>query len=285
MIVPAKLLANCKKNAERRAWLEKLPAAVADLIERWSLRVGSPFQDATAAWVAPAVRVDGAAAVLKLSMPHMEAAQEIEGLRFWNGDPTVRLLEADEALGAMLLERCEPGTTLSSEPEPEQDAIIATMAKRIRQAPALPRKRFRHLSEMVTFWCEETLAQEGFWPDAALVREGLAMMQELAAPAALDIVLATDLHAGNVLRAQREPWLVIDCKPFVGDPAYELAQHLQVCERRLHADPFGLIRRVADLAEVDAERLRLWTFARAAADPREDWRNSLWIDIACALAP
>lgn len=285
MIVPAKLLANCGKTAERRAWLEKLPAAVADLIDRWSLRVGSPFQDATAAWVAPAVRVDGAAAVLKLSMPHMEAAQEIEGLRFWDGNPTVRLLEADEALGALLLERCEPGTALGSEPETEQDAVIAGLAKRLRQAKVSPERRFRHLSEMVAFWCEETLAQRGFWPDAALVREGLDVMQRLAAPAAWDVVLATDLHAGNVLRADREPWLVIDPKPFVGDPAYELAQHLQVCERRLHADPFRLIRRVADLAEVDAERLRLWTFARAAADPREDWRNSLWIDIARALAP
>ena len=151
MIVPAKLLANCGKTAERRAWLEKLPAAVADLIDRWSLRVGSPFQDATAAWVAPAVRVDGAAAVLKLSMPHMEAAQEIEGLRFWDGNPTVRLLEADEALGALLLERCEPGTALGSEPETEQDAVIAGLAKRLRQAKVSPERRFRHLSEMVAF--------------------------------------------------------------------------------------------------------------------------------------
>lgn len=256
-----------------------------DLSGRWSLRVRSPFHDATAAWVAPAVRADGAAAVLKLSMPHMEAAQEIEGLRFWNGNPTVLLLDADDKLGAMLLERCEPGTTLSAKPETEQDAVIATTAKRLRQTPALPDKRFRHLSEMIAFWCEETLAQEQFWPDAALVREGLDMLQHLAAPAASDVVLATDLHAGNVLRAQREPWLVIDPKPFIGDPAYELAQHLQVCEGRLHADPFGLIRRVADLAEVDAERLRLWTFARAAADPREDWSKALWIDVARALAP
>lgn len=35
-------------------------------------------------------------------MPHTEGAHEIEGLRFWNGSPTVQLLEADDALGAML---------------------------------------------------------------------------------------------------------------------------------------------------------------------------------------
>jgi hypothetical protein len=45
------------------------------------------------------------------------------------------------------------------------------------------------------------------------------------------------------------------------------------------------VERVADLTEVDAERLRLWTFARAAADPRDDWSNPLWIEIAERLAP
>ena len=32
------------------------------------------------------------------------------------------------------------------------------------------------------------------------------------------VLLCTDLHAGNVLAAQRRPWLVIDPKPYVGDP-------------------------------------------------------------------
>ncbi len=54
---------------------------------------------------------------------------------------------------------------------------------------------------------------------------------------------------------------------------------------RLHADPIGMVKRLADLCEVDTERLQLWTFARAAADPRPDWSNTLWVDIARALAP
>jgi hypothetical protein len=42
-------------------------------------------------------------------MPHMEARDEIAGLRFWNGEPTVRLLDADESLDAMLLEQRDKG--------------------------------------------------------------------------------------------------------------------------------------------------------------------------------
>jgi hypothetical protein len=42
--------------------------------------------------------------VLKLGMPHMEGEQEIEALRFWAGEPSVLLLDADAGLNAMLLE-------------------------------------------------------------------------------------------------------------------------------------------------------------------------------------
>ena len=40
------------------------------------------------------------------------------------------------------------------------------------------------------------------------------------------VLLHGDFHPGNVLAAAREPWLAIDCKPLVGDPAYDLAQWL-----------------------------------------------------------
>jgi len=137
---------------------------------------------------------------------------------------------------------------------------------------------------MLESWRHETLAQAQNWPDAGLVREGLRLLQALAKPLPTDTLLATDLHAGNVLRSEREPWLVIDPKPFIGDVAYDVVQHLHVCEARLYADPIGMVKRMADLAEVDAERLRIWTFARAAADPRPAWNNPAWMKIAKALA-
>jgi len=122
------------------------------------------------------------------------------------------------------------------------------------------------------------------WPDAGLVREGLRLLNELSRAAPVDVLLATDLHADNVLRAEREPWLVIDPKPFVGDPAYDATQHLFNCKVRLRSDPSGTIRRLADLLSVDSERVRLWMFARAAAEPRDDWTNTDSIELAEVLA-
>lgn len=286
MVIPNRLVENCHKTPERQTWLDNLPALLEDLTCRWCMRVGSPFDHAnvTCSWVAPVVRADGTPAVLKLAMPHMEGAQELQGLRFWNGDPTVQLLEADDEAGAMLLERCQPGDMLRSEPEVKWDLVIATLLKRLWRKPDPDRHRFRHLSEMLESWSLETLAQERHWPDAGLVRRGLQIFQELSKPSQDDRLLATDLHAANVLRSEREPWLVIDPKPFLGDVTFDLVQHLHNCEARLHADPGGMVKRMADLAEVDEERVRLWTFARAAADPRADWSISMWMDVAKALA-
>jgi streptomycin 6-kinase len=115
------------------------------------------------------------------------------------------------------------------------------------------------------------------------VHEGLRLFEQLSRPSGGDVLLATDLHAGNVLRAQREPWLVIDPKPFVGDPAYDATQHLFNCEERMRADPRATIRHFANLLEVDHERVRLWMFARSAAESRDDW-DADSIALARALA-
>jgi streptomycin 6-kinase len=287
MKIPKELFVNCQKGPERKAWMSGLPVLLRELETRWSLRVGEPFDHAgSCSWVAPATRANGELAVLKLAMPHMEGQDEISGLGFWNGNGTVKLLEADLESGAMLLDRCLPGTTLHSEPEPRQDEVVANLLKQIWSLTRNPCDLlgFRPLSLMIELWCRETIAQRHLWPDTGLVNEGLRVFKELGRPALTDVLLATDLHAGNVLRSQREPWLVIDPKPFVGDRAYDPVQHLMNCETRLHRDPIELVRRVADLAEVDAERLRLWTLARAAADPRDDWKDARWMSTARKLA-
>lgn len=272
LTIPGSLAANCRRSPRDTAWLERLPHVVDDLRSRWSLELEPAFDgpEGGAAWVAPAVRADRTKAVLKVPLPHMEADHEIAGLRFWDGDPTVRLLEADDVEGAMLLERCEPGTWLRERPEPEQDVVIAGLLRRMWRVPPDPHA-FRPLSDMIDVWMEESLANEAAWPDPGLVHEGLRTFEELSRAPGDHVLLATDLHAGNVLAAEREPWLVIDAMPFMGDPAYDATQHLRNCEERMLTAPIATIERFADLLEVDAERVRRWMFARVAAENRDDW--------------
>lgn len=274
VIVPERLAATCHESPQRRTWLDRLPGAIRELQGRWSLSLGAPFDsdDVSCAWVAPVVRADGTHAVLKLGMPHLEGTHEIQALRFWDGAPTVRLLEADVDLNAMLLEQCQPGTALRELPEREQDVIVAGLLHRLWTKPVAPHP-FRPLSAMTSYWAEETIAAADKWPDAGLVQEGLRLFDALSRPSVDDVLLATDLHAGNVLRAQREPWLVIDPKPFVGDRAYDATQHLSNCKGRMLTAPVSTIQSLADLLGVDDERVRLWMFARSAAEPRDAWND------------
>jgi len=285
VVVPQRLLASCRASAERQDWLEGLPEHVQELTTRWALRVQSPFDndETSAAWVAPATRRDGTEVVLKLAMPHMEGEYEIAGLRFWDGDPTVRLIDADDRLGAMVLERCIPGTALRTLRESEQDIVIASLLKRLWRVPSEPHL-FRPLTDLMTFWANETIAAADRWPDPGLVRSGLDLFHELPRTATTRVLLATDLHAGNVLRAEREPWLVIDPKPFVGDQAYDATQHLFNGMPRLVAEPEPTITRFADLVGVDPARVRLWVFARAASEPRGDWADVQRLTLARKLA-
>ena len=285
LTLPSRLAANCAKTAEGTAWLGHLPSALRELSDRWAISMGEPFDsgEVSCSWVAPVVRRDGAPAILKLGLPHMEGEHEIQGLRFWNGRPTVRLLEADPDLNAMLLERCGPGTPLRELPEFEQDVVIANLLVVLWRLPPPPHP-FRPLSAQMRNWSEQTLRHEKRWFDPELVREGMRLFTELSQTATREVLLATDLHAGNVLRARREPWLVIDPKPFIGDPAYDATQHLLNCPNRLCGDPYSTICRFADLAGVDRERVRLWLLARAAAEPRESWINDRLTTLARAIS-
>ena len=264
-------LVRAAEQEGRDAWLLTLPQTVHDLKDRWALTVGEPFQPGgSCAWVAPVRDSTGAELVLKVAWPHPEAEHEADGLREWAGEGAVRLhasAELEDAT-ALLLERCIPGTAADSRPEPEQDVIVAGLLRRLWRRPA-PGQRFRTLQSMCDMWADEfehkpVAMKENL--DPGLTREGLTLFRALPGTADEQVLLCTDLHAGNVLAADREPWLVIDPKPYVGDPTYDVLQHLLNCKARLVAEPRDLVGRMAGLAGVDKDRVGLWLFARCVVE-------------------
>src|SRR5207344_2273478 len=133
---------------------------------------------------------------------------------------------------------------------------------------------FRPLSVMIGEWsasAEARLAANPTRLDAGLARDGLALFRELSRNGSAEVLLFTDLHAGNVLSGQRRPWLLIDPKPYVGDPHYDVLQHLLNCNGSLQTDPIALLTTVADLAGLDADRVKQWLFARCVQESLGDW--------------
>lgn len=272
------------RDDRRRDWAVRLPHLVAGVAERWGLRIEPPFQPGgMTAWVAPARSVEHGDVVLKVCFRHDESEHEIEGLLLWAGNGTVLVhrAEKNDDTAFLLLERAAEDRLLSGEPEAEQDEVVAGLLRRLWTVPSADHP-FRPLSQM----CEQWAGAYDAYPhpplDPGLERTGLELFRSLPATATEERVLLTDLHAGNVLAAEREPWLVIDPKPYVGDPTYDPMQHLLNCPDRLHADPDGLITRMADLCGVDRERLRLWLFARCVVE------SAWWPgadELAARLAP
>lgn len=270
-MLPGDLREACAADPDRQLWADRLPELVATATERWGLDVGAPFEPGgTAAWVAPATGRDGVF-VLKVVYPHPEAEHEADGLRVWDGNGAVRLLDTFTigTVPVLLLERCIPGTTLRATPEIEQDVILAGLLRRLWTA-STEASVFATLQQMCDQWVDRFDSKEPPPVDPGLVRDGLTLFRELPSSATESVLLCTDLHAGNVLAAEREPWLVIDPKPYVGDPAYDALQHMLNCPTRLHSDPVALCARMADLLDLDRERVRLWLFARCVVES-PDW--------------
>jgi streptomycin 6-kinase len=132
LAVPA-VVRNKAQASGATPWLEALGDLVAGLERDWSIRVGAAYQDATEAYVARAALADGTPAVLKLMIPRPgeHAQREITVLRLAGGQGCVRLLRAEEARGALLLERL--GRSLSELGLSLQDRleILVASAERV----------------------------------------------------------------------------------------------------------------------------------------------------------
>jgi len=274
--IPRYLAETARRDPGLRDWIAGLPAILADLADRWSLRLGEPFQPGgQCSWTAPVVGPAGAGMVLKVGFrfPGGEERDEAAGLRLWDGNGVVRLYSAEESKSAyaLLIERCQPGVSLGQAlPEPDQDLVVTGLLRQLWAQPhaAYP---FRPLALMCAAWADEFEREYVAAPapdriDPGLARAGIALFRALPETAEDRVLLCTDLHGDNILAAQREPWLVIDPKPYTGDPAYDLLQHMLNCEDRLAADPAALANRMADLAGIDAGRVRRWLFARSVQE-------------------
>ncbi|HEY8286597.1 MAG TPA: aminoglycoside phosphotransferase family protein [Chloroflexota bacterium] len=271
LLIPAFLQQHIQLfGAEGTRWLAHLPERIAELEQEWDFRVGPAFDHGGAvSWVAPVELGDGSEAVLKIGIPHAQSRFESQALRCLDGRGAVRLLQASEDGFSLLLERCLPGTDLWSLAEEEGNAVASRMLARMWREPD-PSAPFMSLSDFVANWWDDLpriTATADY--DGEAVAEAVARGRELASSQPRSVLLHGDFHPGNVLAARREPWLIIDPKPLVGEPAYDLAQWLYNRARFVIQadDAVAILRQLidrfaADLG-LDPARIAGWAFVKA----------------------
>jgi streptomycin 6-kinase len=253
------------------AWVTRLPDLVAELAARWGLDVGLPLDPLTYNWVASATRADGTRAILKLGLPGSDFRHELAALRHFDGHGIAQLLEADAERNAMLLERLEPGTTLDTLADDEEATRIAA---RVMRALWVPAPEGGNVPTAADWGCGfqrlRTRFDGGTGPlPRRMVEQAETLFQELLASQSASMLLHGDLHHMNILQAQRAPWLAIDPKGLVGEPAYETGALLRNPTPQVldYPNPISMTeRRIAILAEelgFERARIRSWGLAQA----------------------
>jgi streptomycin 6-kinase len=248
--------------AHEPEWLDALPQLVAECARRWSLDLEAPIETPFSL-VLPAGDV-----VLKLTAPSDDDARhEGDALAIWRGGGAVQLLGRDDELGALVLERCVPGTRLWDAEVDEID-VIAGLLPRLQIEPdgATP---VPLLADAADRWAEDVprwYGAAGRPFERALLEAALDVYRTVDRSAGW--LVNQDLHGANVLSAVREPWLVIDPQPLVGERELEASAPLR---NTLH------VARWLDALEelgFDRERARGWGVAHNLAwawDERRGW--------------
>jgi streptomycin 6-kinase len=250
-----------------RAWLDALPGYVDHCVVRWDLSAGEPFPGAYTSLVLPARRHNGSECILKLAYPDRESEHEALALERWNGEGAVRLLEHDDAVGAMLIERCGPGQALAERGQAYALDVFCGLVPRLWKPATSP--PYRSLAEEAGWWAShlrENWETAGRPFEATLIDAALDALHTLPATQGGQVLIHQDLHAGNVLSAQREPWLVIDPKPLVGEREFALAPIIRSSE--LGHSRRAVLERLDVLTSrlaLDRERARLWCIAQTVA--------------------
>lgn len=255
-----------KASEAGRAWLDRLPGLLDECAEQWGLLVGEPFPYASASLALPAKLPEGTRAVLKIQFPHRESELEAAALALWNGEGAVKLLAHDPQRHALLLERCLPGTPLYHlDPNAALDVMISLLPRLWKPAGA----PFRSLAAEAEWWLSyipERWDQTGRPFESALLHEVITALQTLPLSQGEQVLIHQDLHAGNVLRAEREPWLAIDPKPLAGEREFGIAALVRGGELGAGLDHVHhRLDRLTKELGLDYDRARAWALVQTVA--------------------
>lgn len=262
-------------------WLASLPGVVAAAAERFDLVVGQGFPTSHVSFVAPATR-HGEPVVLKVQWPHAECAYEADALALWGGDGAVRLLDHDRTAHALVLERCVPGTALSTVDSRVALDVLTGLLPRLWKPAGAP---FTSLADEALGWAGTLPAQweaTGRQVERSVVDAAVGLLRDLAVGQSGPVLLHQDLHGDNVLRAEREPWLVIDPKPLAGEREFSVAPIVRSPELgHSRAQVWYRLDRLTAELGLDRERAWGWAVGQTVAwSFGENWVGETYLEVA-----
>jgi streptomycin 6-kinase len=231
-------------------------------LERWGLRRDGREIETRAAKLV-FVRRGSDPAVLKIPNDRSDETAAPRALRHFAGRGAIRILREDRT--AVLLERAVPGTPLSvlvaEGRDDEATGVIAGIIAKLHHGK--PPAGWPTLEDWADGFTRQRVRGVHRRLPQRLLDRGESIFRELAASQGKKFLLHGDLHHDNILRDDRQGWLVIDPKGVVGETAYETAASIRnpMDFYPFQTDPVFMARRVATFAErlaLDRKRILGW---------------------------
>lgn len=219
-------IVNCF-GVEGSEWLATLELRVQQVADEWNLTVVAPVPDLSYNYVLFVENSDQQACVLKMSLPGEEFENELQALQIYDSVGCVKLLHADVLNGAMLLERLQPGTMLSTERDEDKAIyLFCEVWKKIRR-PLPERPSFPFVTDWATTFTAYCSLNSSDQPiPVEVVQKADNYMQELSMNAHDIQLLHGDLHHNNILFSEQKGWIAIDPKGVGGDPVFDIVPFL-----------------------------------------------------------
>lgn len=274
-------------GAERAAAFgARLPDLVADLTDRWGLRLEGLLPSGASSVVLAVADRTGAPAALKITPDGPFLSRQAGMLRHLAPTGRVPLvLEEASAYGAILMERVEPSRTLDDSrdapPTPAEwaDLLADLHATTTDGVTDVLRQRcedmFRRIGARQATERVSTHISREVWGRA--VEDCLSLLETDRE----QVVIHGDLHLGNVLRSEDRGLVVIDPKLCVGDRCFDMVDFVVT-----NGTADQMVQRAAELAPLvgmDLDRLLRWSrvnavvtaISRTAWSGPDDWTATL----------
>lgn len=266
-----------------QTWIDGFEARVQTCVDRWHLEIIGTASAGLPINVIFFAEQAGQPVVLKIGYPHPEQVTEMIALSCYAGRNAPVLLAADRDLGAVLMERILPGTTLR-----ESDRTI--------ERSRIPLPLFAGISQQVgsveglpsfSDWLEGAFSKFRQNADAGHdyathVDLAASLYRELAASESCDWLLHGDLHHENILVDGQRGWIAIDPKGVIGPRSMEVG-------RFLHNFVEDEVEGISDIGQATVDDLcpilavRYENFSSTLGMPRPELARAAYIDCVLSL--
>jgi len=244
-------------------WLNNLPQLVKTVATTWNLTDLQPISNLSYHYVLTGWQ-NKEPIVLKLYPDPSVLIQENSALEAFSKNGAVKIIDRLDT--ALLLERAVPGISLKDYfPHKDREAtkIICQIISKLHLAPITQSNNFIPLKKLLApidnNWLQIPLSY---------LEKARELKQYLLETSGLPLLLHGDLHHENIL-SNKNGWVVIDPKGFIGETTYETTAFIRNPIPELLKDSNSakiILDRIAlsaELLNLDKERIRSWCFVQS----------------------